>query len=94
VRRIIERRPTGAVDELRMLAQAVAALPRAVFLAAVADPPSLLLASSEDSGVNAGTELKAALAAAGGRGGGSARLAQGSLPTAEALEPVLRALAP
>ncbi len=92
VRRIVDRRAAGAVDELKVLAQAVAMLPRAIFLATVADPPTVLLAASEDSGVNAGAELKAVLAAAGGRGGGSPRLAQGSVRDAAALEQVLQAL--
>lgn len=92
VRRILDRRSAGAVDDLKQLAQAVAALPRAVLVGVVEAPPTVLLAASDDSGVNAGTALKAALSEVGGRGGGSPRLAQGSLPDAAALEAVLRAL--
>jgi alanyl-tRNA synthetase len=36
--------------------------------------------------------LKRALAAAGGRGGGNAHLAQGSLPSKEAVEQLVRSL--
>ena len=43
-------------------------------------------------GVDAGKVLKAALAEAGGRGGGNPRMAQGSLPSREALEQVLNVL--
>ncbi len=93
IRRVVDRRATGAVDELRVLAQALTALPRAVLVAVVESPPTILLAASADAGVDAGATLKQALAAAGGRGGGSPRLAQGSLPDGDALEAVVRALA-
>jgi hypothetical protein len=48
----------------------------------------VLVASSPDSGRNAGNLLKPKLQAAGGRGGGSATLAQGSLPAAALRETV------
>jgi alanyl-tRNA synthetase len=94
VRRVVERVPAGAggVDTLRALALAVAELPRAVFVAAAAEPPAVLLATSADSGVDAGGELRAAVTAAGGRGGGSPRLAQGSVPSVEAVDRVVRTL--
>jgi alanyl-tRNA synthetase len=53
----------------------------------------VLLAASESSGIDAGALLKAALAASGGRGGGSPRLAQGTVPDATALDTALQALA-
>jgi alanyl-tRNA synthetase len=56
-----------------------------VFLAVCEQPPSLLLAASADSGVHAGDRIKAAMAAAGGRGGGNQNLAQGSVPDAASL---------
>jgi alanyl-tRNA synthetase len=83
------RRDAGSLEELRPLAQAFAALPKAALIAAMASPATVLVAASEDSGVNAGSVLKAALAAAGGRGGGAPRLAQGSVPSADALDAVL-----
>lgn len=92
VRWIARAGGTESAEELRALAHAVAALPRAVLVAAVDDPPSVLLAASADSGVEAGSALKAALAAVGGRGGGSARVAQGSVPDAVAARAVLRTL--
>jgi len=83
----------GSIDEpMRVLAQAFAACGSAVFLAICQDPPSLLLAASPDSGIHAGDRLKAALAAAGGRGGGNPTLAQGSVPSTEALSVVTGAL--
>ncbi len=83
LRRLTQR---GPVDEaMRARAQAFTACGQAVFLAICDDPPSLLLASSADSGLSAGDLLKSVLASAGGRGGGNPSLAQGSLPSAEAL---------
>jgi alanyl-tRNA synthetase len=55
----------------------------------IEDPPSVLLAVSADAGIDAGKALKAALAEAGGRGGGSPRMAQGSVPSKELLDQVL-----
>jgi alanyl-tRNA synthetase len=60
-----------------------------VFVGVLEDPPSVLLATSADSGLDAGKILKAALTDAGGRGGGSQRMAQGSVPAKDLLEKVL-----
>ena len=86
VRRAVRRANAGSLDELRALAQSFTAQPQAVFVATLTDPPSVLLAASADSGVDAGQRLKAALAEAGGRGGGTARMAQGSVPDAALLD--------
>jgi alanyl-tRNA synthetase len=91
VRTVVIRDATS-IDELRALAQASFALTKVVVVGALRNPPSLLLASSEDSGVDAGKLLKERLAAAGGRGGGSPRLAQGSVPDPAALESVVESL--
>jgi alanyl-tRNA synthetase len=56
-----------------------------VFLAACENPPSVLLAVSADSGINAGERVKAAVNAQGGRGGGSKTLAQASAPDLDKL---------
>ena len=79
-------------DDVRALAQSFTSQPMAVFLAACSEPPSLLLAASTDSGVHAGNALKAAVTAHGGRGGGSATLAQGSVPSVETLLACIKAL--
>jgi alanyl-tRNA synthetase len=93
VRQALRRLPKGALDdELRATAQGFTAQPRAIFIAASDEPPALLLAASPDAGIHAGNVLKAAVAAAGGRGGGSATQAQGSVPSREALEQALREL--
>jgi alanyl-tRNA synthetase len=90
LRRVTQRGPID--DAMRARAQAFTAAGSAVFLAICEDPPSLLLAASSDSGIHAGNRLKAALGAAGGRGGGNQTLAQGSVPSGEALNVVTGAL--
>jgi len=86
VKRVLVHEPI--TDELRARAQAFTAEPRAIFTAWCESPPSVLLAVSKDSGMNAGEQVKTAVAANGGRGGGTATMAQGSVPTLEALERV------
>ena len=92
IRRVTQRLDRGGLEELRAVAQNFTAQGNGVFLAALAEPPSILLATSADSGVDAGQLVKRALAAAGGRGGGNPRLAQGSVPDAAALATVVEAL--
>ena len=94
VRRLTQRLDRGNLEDLRALAQNFTAQPMSVFLATMKDPPSVLLATSADSGVDAGRLLKAALAEAGGRGGGNARIAQGSVPGAAALDALAAKIAP
>ena len=65
LRRLVEHRAQGRVDDLRPFAQAFAALPKALMVAAIDDPPTLLVAASEDSGVDAGRLVKEAVSAAG-----------------------------
>lgn len=93
VRRHLEQRKSGALDdEVRALGQNFCAQPKALFVATSADPAAILVAASADAGIHAGNVLKMALAAAGGRGGGNAAMAQGSVPSVEALSGVLAAL--
>ncbi len=92
VRRVTRRVVKGSLEELRAIAQNFTAQPKAVFIATLADPPSVLLAASADAGIDAGKALKAALAEAGGRGGGNARIAQGSVAEAAVLDRVLEKL--
>jgi alanyl-tRNA synthetase len=98
LRRMVKSLPKGALDdELRAEAQGFSNNPKAIFAAAIADPPAVLLACSNDSGVHAGNEIKALAAKFGGRGGGNAQLAQAGLPSADAVrqaEAMLAALAP
>jgi alanyl-tRNA synthetase len=92
IRRVLRREDSGPVERLKGLAQAVASMPLAVFVGASSRPPAVLVAASKDSGVDAGKVLKGLLANAGGRGGGSAVLAQGVLPEAAQLEVVIGAI--
>jgi len=94
LRRVVRRLPAGSLEDLRAIAQSFTAQSKSVFVAALEKPPAVLLAVSADSSMDAGKLLKAALTQAGGRGGGSARLAQGSLPGPESLDRVLREIAP
>ena len=91
---VIDRRDAGApatVDELRSLAQATLALGDALFIGTLPSPPTIVVASSE-GGLDAGAALKKLLADHGGRGGGNARIAQGTVPTPGALDSVVAAL--
>jgi alanyl-tRNA synthetase len=92
IRTIVERRESGGADGSRQVALAVARSPRAVFIATSLSPPGVLFATSEDSGIDAAKTLRPLLQQAGGRGGGSARLAQGSLPAPELVDEVVEAL--
>jgi alanyl-tRNA synthetase len=89
IRRVTQKGPID--DAVRARAQAFIAGGKAVFLAISAEPASVLLAASPDSGVHAGNRVKEAVAAAGGRGGGNPTVAQGSVPK-ESLDAVVAAL--
>jgi len=91
-RRVTERLERGNLEDLRAVAQNFTAQPKSVFLAVMKEPPSVLLAVSEDAGMDAGKLIKAAVTAAGGRGGGTSRIAQGSVPEAAALEQAIAGL--
>jgi alanyl-tRNA synthetase len=92
----VVRQDAATMDELRTLAQATIALPRAVLVGTIGEPPSLLLATAEDTGLDAGRLLREGVTRVGGRGGGSSRIAQGSVPDAgrltEAVASVMSAL--
>ena len=91
-RRIVVREEKGPIDRLRPLAQAIATMPRALFVGWTAEPPAIVVATSADSGVDAGAALRSALEAVGGRGGGNPRLAQGTAGSPAAAERVVTAL--
>lgn len=90
--RRIERRPAALDESVRAEAQSFTAGSKAVFLAHSESPPALLLAASRDSGCDAGALFKSVAVPAGGRGGGNAQLAQGSVPSADILAAVLAGL--
>jgi alanyl-tRNA synthetase len=92
VRRAGQRLERGSLEELRAIAQNFTAQGNAIFVGVVAEPPSVLLGTSADSGLDAGQTLKTALQAVSGRGGGTPRMAQGSVPDAAALISILENL--
>ena len=92
VRRVTLELEAMELEALRAELQAFATLPRAVAVARLTEPAMLLAAASADSGMDAGARLKAALAAVGGKGGGSPRFAQGTAPSREALATAFHAL--
>jgi alanyl-tRNA synthetase len=92
IRRVVIRQERGSLEGLRGVAQAFASMPLAIFVGATASPPALMLATSVDSGVDAAGVLKGLLASVGGRGGGSANLAQGTVPGKPELEAVVASI--
>ncbi len=92
IRRLL-RRVESLSEELRAEAQSFTSSGPAIFLALTENPPSILLATSNNSGIHAGDVLKRGLSEVAGRGGGNAALAQGSLPSKEALDQLVRTLA-
>jgi alanyl-tRNA synthetase len=90
--RVIVVRDAASIDELRTFAQAALSLQKAAVVGTLLSPPSLFVAASEDSGLDAGKLIKEQLSAVGGRGGGSPRIAQGSLPDASAVDSALSSL--
>jgi alanyl-tRNA synthetase len=86
------RKESADIDEARALGQAAGAFSKLLFVATAASPPAIIAAASEDSGLNIGAILKAALIANGGRGGGSPRLAQGTVADSVMLARVARAV--
>ena len=82
----------GAVKDRESVAAAIAALGGAVAVITSKSPAGILLATSADSNVDAGQSIRAAVTPLGGRGGGSPRLAQASLPNADLLSALLATL--
>jgi alanyl-tRNA synthetase len=101
VRRALDRHrvPAGTIKEMNETLRAMAlafALRERAFFVGVLEPEegglaSIVVAASDDAGLDAGATLRDAIAPHGGRGGGSSRLAQGSVPAAR-LDAVIRAL--
>ena len=88
VRKILWEPASATIEDLRGVAQGVIAQPKTLFAGVLGEPPTLLLAASADSGLDAGALLKEALVELGGRGGGNARMAQAGI-TSPALLPGL-----
>lgn len=91
VRRIVVS-ASGAVKESEPLAQQLVALGFCAVVVTNAAAGAVLMATAQDTGIDAGQTLRAALQAVGGRGGGSPRLAQGAVPDPSQLHTVLAQL--
>jgi alanyl-tRNA synthetase len=93
LRHALHRIAQGSFDEeMRAMAQGFTSGPGACLVAIIDDPPSLLLAASKEASIHAGNVLKEAVAALGGRGGGSAQIAQGSVPSRDSLDALVAAV--
>ena len=92
VRRIRLPHSTGAVRDMEPLAQALIALGGCLVFSSGAAPAGALLATSADTNIDAGQTLRPLLSAIGGRGGGSPRVAQGSIPDVTLLDGLALAL--
>lgn len=79
-------------DELRAFAFACSSLPATIFAGCVRASRTIALAVSADLDANAGNVLKEALQAVGGRGGGSARTAQGTVSGDAQVDAMLQSL--
>ncbi len=91
VRRILLH-ASSAVKESEPLARELTALGSCAVLVFHAPTGGVLLATAEDTTIDAGERLRAALQAVNGRGGGSPRIAQGAIPDATQLPLVSQAL--
>ncbi len=92
LRRYWKRLSGSFGEEIRFEAQSFAAQSQALYLATSENPAAMLLAVSADAGFAAGEWLKPRLEQSGGKGGGNARMAQGSLPGAQFLTAIAEAI--
>jgi alanyl-tRNA synthetase len=82
------------LDYVKLLAQRIVRQGSAIcFLASTAATPTIVFAQSAGQPFNMGSLMKEALAALGGRGGGSKDMAQGGPERVDALERVLQEIA-
>lgn len=86
--RLIAISTADAIKDAEPLAQQLTALGRCAVLVTNAASGGILVAAAVDADFDAGQRLRAALNAAGGRGGGSPRLAQGTVPDPSQLSTV------
>ena len=91
-KRVAVREVPALSEELRVESQGFTSGSQAALVGLAAEPPAILLAVSADYGIAAQQVLKPLLEGRGGRGGGSATLAQGTLPSREAVAEVAQVL--
>lgn len=91
--RVITELASGrSPEEMQHLARAAAARPGTRFVGTIVSPPRVVVAAHPGTGWHAGAMLRAALAAVGGKGGGSPTFAQGTVEQGSDLAQVVAAL--
>lgn len=90
--RRLRKMVTGAVKDAEPLVQQLVAMGACTVLVTNVQNGGVLLATTPETGLDAGQSLRAALQAAGGRGGGSPRLAQGAVTNPSSLPALVSAL--
>jgi len=88
IRRVAIEASHGEIAFRRRMVEAIGARRRALAVAIDPDSQSVMLGVSADSGLDAGTMLRGVIQPLGGRGGGSATFAQGTVPDATLLNQV------
>ena len=83
-RTIVGAYPDWEPEQVKRLALALRGRPGCLSILAGEDPPLIHLVRSDDLDIHAGQVLRQALTAVGGKGGGSAEVAQGKAPSPEA----------
>lgn len=92
IRQVVHQAFEGrALDEVRMLARAIAENGGVALLGLRGERTQIVFAAPESANVDCGALLRTVLAPFGGRGGGQRTLAQGGLPDGERLPDVLEA---
>jgi alanyl-tRNA synthetase len=94
VRWVVLRAEVIAPTALRQMAEAAASAEGVVFVGTSSATATIACGAHPAAKFDAGARLKAALEAAGGRGGGSPRLAQGSVTDPDLLDRVVATLHP
>jgi len=89
--RVVVAALDGPVDRVKLVAQALRVRGQAAILLGIrGERPQLICTRSDGVSIDAGSVLRSAAAAAGGRGGGRPDWAQGGVPTEDALQAALK----
>jgi alanyl-tRNA synthetase len=92
VRRVVHTFDADDADAMRAAAQAASEMPGVVFIGMLEGGTALAVGAHPDGRYDAGARVKAALALVGGRGGGSPRMAQGTVTEPAQVATVVAAL--
>jgi alanyl-tRNA synthetase len=92
VRRVVRQDDSDSPALLRAMVQEASLVDHLLFVATIPAPPTVFVASGPGTGIDAGARLKAALTLVGGRGGGSPKAAQGTVPESGLLQGIVNQL--